>query len=368
MTIDRQAAEKELLESLARANERMRQRRFNRRGEYLETIVTYMAIFGAIILCLLILIFGVTTVARGATTFGWPYQKFHHETITGYRLYKGSSPDAVNTLVADIPKSSVTVVHQQPYLLVETFDTDPGSKYPLTQGAWTWVAAQKSMKVDSTDFMVVFEKPAGVSSAISFWFWPEKALGDQPQLLNYNKDEAQGAYYELRFGSSSGTRYSNFRKVYDQQFGGVDPAGAFPLQRYPQCNIVEGQNNVCQGYRIFIDWDEESYTASILNQATGQEETVAGGDTRALDVNKLEILAKQQSFWIDDIRIGGRMELKATVDVTLPPPGGKTYFALSAYRIADGTTYESSKSIPLSYMTPNASAPGKPKGLRHKES
>jgi len=354
----------EMAETLSKA-ERERCERFRRRANYLEWIVTIMAIVGAFLLCVFTLIFCFANVARGATTFGWPYQQFHHETITGYRLYKGSSPDAVNTLVADIPKSSVTVVHQQPYLLVETFDTDPGSKYPLTKGAWTWVVAQKNMKVDSTDFMVVFEKPAGVSSAISFWFWPEKALGDQAQLFNYNKDEAQGAYYELRFGSSSGTRYSNFRKVYDEKFGGVDPAGAFPLQRYPQCNIVEGQNNVCQGYRIFVDWDEKSYTVSILNQATGLEETVAGGDTRALDVNKLEIITKQQSFWIDDIRIGGRMELKATVDVTLPPPGSTIYFAMSAYRMVDGNRLEGAKSIPVDYIVPSQQiVPGSPKGLR----
>ena len=361
----------EMVESLSKA-ERERCERFRRRANYLEWIVTIMAIVGAFLLCAFTLIFCFANVARGEQlTIGWHYSKAFHDTLAGYRLYSGSSAETLDTLVADIPIGDVTATTLQPYLLNETFDTDPGDKYPLAKGSWTWVEQTKNMLVESDEFMIVFDKPAGAISAISFWFWPQKALGDQAQLYNYNKDMAEseatgvGVYYELRFGSSDGTRYSNFRKCYDGKYGGVDPNGAFPLQRFPECNIVEGQNNLCDGYWISVEWDGENYSATIYNQATKKTETVGGIDAKPLDISRLEIISKQQSFWIDDIRIGGIVDLRATQNISLPSPGSTIYLAMSAYRMVDGNRLEGAKSIPVDYIVPSQQiVPGSPKGLR----
>ena len=74
---------------------------------------------------------------------------------------------------------------------------------------------------------------------------------------------------------------------------------------------------------------------------------------------------KQQSFWIDDIRIGGILDLRATQNISLPSPGSTIYLAMSAYRMVDGNRLEGAKSIPVDYIVPSQQiVPGSPKGLR----
>lgn len=174
-------------------------------------------------------------------------------------------------------------------------------------------------------------------------------------MYAYLKDEAFSAYYELRFAGADGIRFSNWRKVYDQQFGGVE--GAFALNRYPQC-----AENPCQGFSISMDWADVGYSATIYDQAT--KETYLGGgiDTKPLNINKLEIITQQQSFWIDAIKIGGLMELRASAAVDLPAQGQEVQFALSAYN-ANG---EGPTSIPLVYVVPTTTLET-PVNLRKKD-
>lgn len=310
-----------------------------------------------LILSISLAVLFASTANAADITIGWNYNKAPYEGLVGFRLYQGTSPDGINTLVEDIPKADVSVFLETPTLLNETFDEDPGDKYPLTNGAWVWVEETKNMKIESENFMVVFELPAGDTNAISFWFWPHEALGDQAQLYNYNKDEALAAYYELRFGSNSGVRYSNFRKVYDQQYGGVHPNGAFPLPRYPQC-----ASSPCKGFRIDVAWYPGFYTASVFNQDTEKTVTVQGDDLKALNINKLEIISKQQTFWLDDIRIGGFLELRKRV--SLPPlaQGESRYLAMSAYN----DTKESEKSIAVELLGDAPVNPTIPSNVRLK--
>jgi len=267
----------------------------------------------------------------------WDYNKAYLEFTDGFRVYSGNSEGSL-VRIAEIPTAAIEILSEKPVLLNERFDSDPGSKYNVTQGSWQWVSKTKNMKVESSDFMVVFELPAGTDNTMSFWFWPEKGLGDQAQLYVYNKDEAEtaltgfGSYYELRFGSLSGTRYSNFRKCYGGDYGGVDPNGAFPLPRFDECNIVEGQANVCDGYWLRMTWKSGSdgyYGATVFNQKTQATTEVSGRDAKALNINKLEIILKDQSGWIDNIVIGGQVVLSKLIDVDVTQL--PKYFAVTAY-------------------------------------
>lgn len=281
---------------------------------------------------LIVVIWIVTVCEAKELTFAWNFNKEFLEMTDGFKIYSG------DTLIKDIPKSEVEVFKESPVLLNETFDSDPGSKYNVTEGSWTWDSATKNMKIESDRFMVVFELPAGTESNMAFWFWPEKGLGDMAQLYVYNKDEAEtaatgfGSYYELRFGSTSGIRYSNFRKCYDGKYGGVDPNGAFALPRYPQCTIVEDQANICNGYAIYMTWmggEYGYYSTSIYDQKQKVWTEVGGSDSKALNVNKLEIILNSQTGWIDNIVIGGLMELRKKIDVDVSQL--PMYFTVSAY-------------------------------------
>lgn len=290
----------------------------------------------------------------------WDYNRFYHDQILGYRIYMGTSPDKIDQKIADLPKSNLTIVKELPILIEEHFDQDPGSKYPLQSGTWSWNKDTKNMHIDSaSQFMIVFEKAAGMVNDMGFTFQPEKNTSDQPALYSYIKDEAAstngGVYYELRLAGSNGTRYSNWRKVYDQKYGGIDSGGAYPLPRYPQCNIAENQNNLCPGFRVLMSWRPETYAVSIksnendlpiMNASVSLDDV----DKRALNINKLEIIISNQSGWIDDIIIGGNMEIGTEINLTMPQI--PVYFAASAYYQdpKDSTRIlETDKSISLKY-------------------
>lgn len=279
-----------------------------------------------------------SAVSAKELTLAWNYSKHYFGIVKGFKVYSGTTADAVSTLVADVAKAEVVTTEKQPILLEEHFDTDPGDKYNVTRGSWEWVSETKNMHFTGPEFMVVFEYPAGTESNMSFVFWPEKSTGDAANLYSYIKDEAAstdgGVYYELRIGDAAGTRYSNWRKVYDKKYGGIDPNGAFALPRYNQCNIVEGQDNLCPGFAVYMDWDSVEYSANLRGPESviPQWGSVHGmdADARALDINKLEIIINQQDGWLDDIVIGGLLEVRTKVNVTLPS-SGPLYFVATAY-------------------------------------
>lgn len=285
----------------------------------------------------------------------WNYNKFYHNKILGYRVYMGSSADALTQKILDIKKTDLTVYSEQPFLLEEHFDQDPGTKYTPLKGNWTWTAETKNMHIEAgSEFMLVFEKPAGATSDMAFTFWPEKSSSDQPIVYSYIKDESIGAYYELRLAGSNGTRYSNWRKVYDQKFGGIDPNGAFPLPRYPQCVILENQHNYCPGFKVFMSWNPDTYVIELSpnGDLPVMTASVTGVDVdkKALDINKLEIIINNQGGWIDDIMIGGNMEIGTEINLTLPQT--PVYFAASAYYQDPNDAakiLETAKSIPVEY-------------------
>ena len=297
----------------------------------------------AIIIISLILL--SVSVQAKEIKIGFNYNRFFLDTkVDGFKFYMGDSADNCTTLVATIPKAQMVVSNEKPFLLKERFDTDPGTKYNITRGSWSWVEKTKNMKIESDEFMVVFEYPANDTNAMNFFFWPEKKLGDQAQLYVYLKDEAAstdgGVYYELRFGAASGTRYSNWRKVYDKNYGGVDPNGAFPLPRFDECDLQPEGETICPGNLISMTWEPGVYCAEVLNK------TMCGNDDRPLNINKLEIIIKQQSGWIDDIIIGGQLELTTPV-INVDTSQDKVYFAATSYN----SNGESDKSIPVLYET-----------------
>lgn len=299
--------------------------------------------------------FLLTVSARGETrTIAFTFSKPALAITTGFRLYQGTAADAVTTKVADFKvDAALKTESQAPILLEEHFDTDPGNKYPLTKGAWSWVPETKNMHIEAgAEFMIVFEKPAGATSQMGFRFWPEKSTSDQPHLMSYIKDEAQAAYYELRLAGADGIRFSNWRKVYNQQFGGVQ--GAFGLPQYAQCYSGEPSGNLtCNGFYVQMAWAPGPYMAEVLG---GSAE---GNDAHPLDINKLEIIIQNQGGWIDDIVIGGQMELRRDLDLTLV--SGQTYLAISAYN----SYGESAKSTPVLYKVElEETVPGKPKLIR----
>lgn len=297
----------------------------------------------------------LATIARAETkTIAFTYSKPALAITTGFRIYQGTAADKVTTKVADFKvDAALKTESEQPILLEEHFDADPGAKYSLAKGAWSWVAETKNMHIAAgAEFMIVFERPAGTANQMSFRFWPEKSTSDQPQIQSYIKDEAQGAYYELRLGGADGIRTSNWRKVYDQQWGGIQ--GAFPLPQYNQCYSGEPSGDViCNGFWVQMAWAPGPYMADVLG---GSAE---GNDARPLDINKLEILILNQAGWIDDIVIGGQAELRRDLDLTLV--NGVTYLAISAYN----SYGESAKSTPVLYKVELEEViPGKPKLFR----
>lgn len=264
----------------------------------------------------------IQTYAHAETlTFAWNYNKYHHSKVTGYRLYMSTDPENFTTVIADIPKADVTVFSEKPILIEEHFDTAPGTKYNVTKGSWSWVEQTKNMLIDSDEFMVVFEVPAGVSNDMSFFMWPKASKTDAPIVYSYLKDEPIEAYYELRLGGANGIRYSNWRKVYDMKFGGVN--GAFALPRFAQCQIKSEGETICPGFWVGMTWTPDHYSATVM------DETAFGDDDKPLNINKLEIIVQNESMWIDNIIIGGQMELRKQVSVTLPATGA--YFVATAY-------------------------------------
>ena len=88
----------------------------------------------------------------------WNYNRFYHDKIFGYRIYMGTSADKIDQRIDNLSKSELTIVKEQPILLQETFDENPGSKYTVTKGSWSWSETTKNMHIDSDEFMIVFEK------------------------------------------------------------------------------------------------------------------------------------------------------------------------------------------------------------------
>lgn len=132
------------------------------------------------LLTLLALLTPLTLLAKDIT-FGWNYIKHQYEAVEGFRLYMG------DTMVADIPKAETAIEWEQPYLIEEDFDADPGTKYPLAKGSWTWVAETKAMHVEGGEFMIVFDVPAGVQNAMSFGSGPRPAPATSPSCMPISK-------------------------------------------------------------------------------------------------------------------------------------------------------------------------------------
>lgn len=287
------------------------------------------------------LIFVALPASAKPLTVAWTYNPFYFQSVIGFKLYSGTEVGSITTLVADIKKEDVTATETQPPLIKETFDTDPGNKYNVTQGSWEWVSKTKNMKFSGDTFMVVFEVPAGTDSAMSYTFWPLKSTGNMANLYSYIKDEAAstdgGVYYELRAGDVAGLRTSNWRKVYDKKYGGIDPNGAFPLPRYKQCQVASSGETLCPGFAVRMWWNPEEYNVELEPQSGSN--AIASGNARgvdvnkrALNINKLEIITKQQEGWIDNIIIGGEMEVKTKNKIEVPlPASGPVYLAVTAY-------------------------------------
>jgi len=337
-----------------------KQNRVDRRRAMLDIVAEVMFWAAAICFVLAIITFAFVNMASGAErTFAWHYPKHVHQNITGYRLYMGATATATTTLVADIAVADVAIKTDPPLLVSDKFDTDPGTKYTVTEGSWRWDSTgAKAMKIEGAKFMVVFEVPAGTKSTMSFEFYPEKSLSDQPIIYSYIKDESLSAYYELRVGGADGIRTSTWRKCYDGQWGGVD--GAFGLPRYEQCFSGEPSGDMlCKGFGVYMSWAPGKYAASVLG------DVVSGDDTKALDINKLEIIINNQTGWLDNIQIGPPAELRAVADVPLPA-SGSVWFAISAYRDSDQGVLEGPKSASGEYVI-TVGDPQTPGGLIYLE-
>lgn len=285
--------------------------------------------------------------------FRWDYDRFWLNKVQGFRLYVGTSESEVNQLVADIPANSVDVISETPIILAEDFNTDTSSKYETTGGKWTWQSDTKNMLVETgpgETFMLVLPYDAGVNNYFGFQFWPKKSHNDAAALNSYLKPAEDNpykiAYYELRLGDVAGTKNSNFRKVVDSKFGGVE--GAFMLPRYAQCAIKSEGNTICPGFPIAIKFNAGEYGA-ISNGVS-----VGGNDATPLDIKRLEIIIYNQDAWIDSIRIGGKMILQKAVPVTFP--ASRVWFAISAYN-ADG---EGEKSLSSLYDLTSGTSSTKP--------
>lgn len=300
------------------------------------------------------------TASANEETFQWSYNRAFFDKADGFRLYMGNTKETLTTLVADIPKSSVLIVSELPIIVEEHFDTNPGTKYATSGGgSWQWVASTKNMKIsaDGVDFMVVFDAGAGAVNDFAYKFYPEKRLGgDIANIYSYLKDTTAGDYYELRM-SDVADKDNNFRKVINKQHGGVE--GTFPFPRFAQCAIKPEGETICPGFPVYISWAPGHYVADV-NQVS-----VYGKDETPIPVNKIEIIFKNQSGWIDDVVIGGRMTVqsKASFEMTAL----KVWFAISAYS-AYG---ESGKSIPTEYSPQSTeqtteymkALPSKPTGI-----
>jgi len=278
------------------------------------------------IVILLIILVGIsnTPAAAEELTLAWRYNRYFFNQLVGFKLFMSKGAGLPATLIADIPKASVTIAEEAPILVEEHFDAAPGNKYEVT-GAWSWVSETKNMKIDGPNFMVAFNVAAGTGNDMFFTFWPEKSSSDQASVYSYLKDDgAHGvSYYELRLADAAGTRFSNWRKVVDSAFGGVE--SAFALPRYNQCEIQSTGNTVCPGFRVDMMWEPGHYEAIVF------DESVSGADETPLNIQRLEVITANQSGWIDDIVIGGRMEVKYKATIALTP-GEEVFFTATAYR------------------------------------
>jgi hypothetical protein len=275
---------------------------------------------------LLIVLAGIfnTPVAAEELTLAWRYNRYFFNQLVGFKLFMSKGAGLPATLIADIPKANVTITDEKPILLKEHFDVAPGNKYEVT-GAWAWVPETKNMKISGPDFMVAFTVAAGTDNDMFFTFWPEKSSSDRATIYSYLKDDgAHGvSYYELRLADAAGTRFSNWRKVVNSAFGGVE--GAFALPRYNQCEVQSTGNTLCPGFRVDMLWGPGHYEAIVFDKS------VFGADETPLNIQRLEVIAANQGGWIDDIVVGGRMEVhyKATVALT---PDEEVFFTATAYR------------------------------------
>lgn len=315
---------------------------------YWAGILAKVLLAVAVIVAIAMVVVAIAT----AETVAWNYPGSYHAAVKGYRLYSGESAQAVDHLVADFAPATVNVAATQPSLLNEQFGSDPGTRLQVTSGSWKWVSATRNMKIDVADFMVVFEVAAGTANTFSFTFFPEKSLGEAPVIYVYAKDEALGAYYELRLGGAAGTRYSNWRKCYDSKWGGVE--GAFTLPRYQQCyaGTMPAGDNLCDGFTVGLDWRPGAYTASVLDAHAG------GTDDKPLNINKIEIIVKDQAGWIDAIVAGGELTLEKQVALGMAP-GQTKHLELTAYNDFG----ESGRSLTGVYTAPAAGVPDSAKGL-----
>lgn len=283
-------------------------------------------------------------------TFQWPYNRYFYDNdVTGFYLYRGNTADTVTEKIADIKKADITIANETAIILEEHFDTDPGTKYTVEgEGSWSWVENTENMKVvtgEGKSFMVVLTYPAGTANDFYFKAWPEKKYGTDGLIYSYLKDDgAYGtSYLELRLASGD-TRFSNFRKVVNSQFGGVE--GAFSLPKFAECALKSEGETICPGWLTSISWDGPGYESSWNGVAVG------GSASESLNIQRLEIIFTNQDGWLDDLIIGGRMTLQKKVSFTEDNP--EIFFAISAY----GPNGESGKSMPVRYLPESGQASG----------
>lgn len=259
--------------------------------------------------------------------------------VTGFTF---EAEDGVDTTASEIEIHS-----EAPFIVNEKFDTDTSSNYTV-DGNWSWISDTQNMKIeDNTDFMLTINAPVGTKNDIIFYFWPETSEGDNSHVYSYIKQDS-GTYYELRLSVNSAD--SNFRKVYNEQWGGVNGLKSF--SPYTQCFDTLGENESisCDGFWVHIGFNEYGYNARV------KDDDVRGDDETLLDINTVEIIFHNQSGWIDNIMIGGQMQLRfnADIDTTV-----KKYYAVSAYN-GNG---ESEKSFPTAYGGSGGRVPDAPGSL-----
>lgn len=321
------------------------------------------------LLIILAIIFTTGLVSAEEKKIQWTYNRVPFDKLVGFRLYKGPNPDAVTERILDVQRGDVEIISEKPVHFKETFDTDPGDKYKsnVKNGSWKWEKSEcdeeNSMKVipgGDGKFMVVFDVPAGTANEFLFSFWPLSSRGDQPMVYSYLKDEALPGYYELRYAGADGTRSSNWRKVYNEKWGGVE--GAFELPKYDQCQQKDEGLTCCATRKnITLKWKPDEYIASITKHSVHSfvgSVSGTGVDKQPMDITKFEIIFHEQSGWLDNIVIGGRMVVQSEVDIVIDSE--RTWLAVSAYRIIDGKVVEGPKSLAGEYKPTSGTAGTRP--------
>lgn len=309
-------------------------------------MINIFRLIRALFFCLFsFFLLGQITLLYGETlekTFQFNYNRSGFDIVSGFRVYMGLSEDKIDQKIGDFSKDSAAIVGETPVLLNEKFDSDTSAKYQIEGGKWTWQSSTKNMLVETgadQSFKLVLPYEAGSNSAFSFYFGPKKSHTDQATVMCYLKDltnvEYKTAYYELRMADKDSTRYSNWRKVVNSKFGGVE--GAFSLPRYAQCSLKSEGETICPGFFVSMDFEPGAYAA----QVNGVD--AIGNDQTPIDISRFEIILTNQDGWIDNIMIGGKMVLQKKINVDFPD--SRVWFAVTAYN----SYGESAKSLPVRY-------------------